>query len=361
MIVIWNMGAGGIQKRVRDLLLDIDKNYPNWQVFLIVKFKQPSYFVAEVLRETRVKAEFMSTIHIKTKSWPAIFWIMKQYWQIRPTVLLTFLDHLSIEAVGLRQLIFWRKTRVVLNEGVYTSKYLVINRSWFWRYLIKWFYPHAHKIIVPTKAIKADLMDNFGVEPQTVTVVPNWTLWQRQPRKKIIYDLVFVGRFEKEKNPRGFVDLVAMLNKSKQNIKAAMVGEGSQGLEVKTLIENLKLKREIEILGQLNSPADVLKQASLLVMTTLNEGMPNVVLEAAMCQVPTVTTNFAGADEVVKNGITGYVCNSMKEMVEKCKELLDHPEKRKKMGLAAQLMMEREFGKNQQERFIQELLGEGHD
>jgi glycosyltransferase involved in cell wall biosynthesis len=357
MILIWNMGLGGIQKRVRDISIDISQNYPQCNLYLLVKFKQPSFFLKEIENLPNVEIRYCSHSHKKSNAWPSFFWVLRNYLDIQPDICLTFLEHLSITMVIIKYLTFWRRVKIILNEGVFTSTYLKINRAFFWQYLIKIFYPLADKVIVPTVAIKQNLHRKFKVPEKKIVVIPNWTLFSPQLKsKKPKYDLAFIGRFDKEKNPLDFIFLVNTLLSLKPNIKAVMIGDGRQKDLVLSLIKKYHLQKSIDLIGPMSTPQDYLQQTKVLVMTTLNEGLPNVVLEAGMLQVPTVTTHFAGAKEVIEDGRDGFIAENFSELVTRTFLLLQNEKKRQVMGQAIQQKVLKKFSRSRQTQFIHHLI-----
>ena len=128
MILIWNMGLGGIQKRIRDIVIDMVKNRPDWDIYMTVKYKNPDYFSKDFKSNPRVHFNYFSDY--KRKNFVlGLVWIIKEYLKIQPTVCLTFGDHFSVIMIFIRKLFFWQKTRIVLNEGVLMSKCVEIYRK----------------------------------------------------------------------------------------------------------------------------------------------------------------------------------------------------------------------------------------
>lgn len=351
------MGLGGIQKRVRDIVLDLDKNYPAWDVYLLVKFKQVSHFAAAVENTKNVHVLYYSKHHRKSIKLPSFFWIIHQFITIRPHVCLTFLDHLSITMVLIKHVFFWLPTKVVLNEGVLTSRYLEINRHRIWYWLVKAVYKYADQFIVPTHSVQHDLEQHFQVSRDKIKVIPNWTLFLPVIKKSPpLFDLVFTGRFEKEKNPFAFLRVVKRLIRVLPNIQAVLLGDGRQAHALKKFVRLHGMEKNVHFLGVVSDPAKVVKGSRLLVMTTLNEGMPNVVLEAGMLEVPVVCTNFSGVGEVVHNGMTGWITKNEVEMTKKIYLLLHSPEELRMMGVNARRHVEQNFSRKRQTEFIRTLL-----
>lgn len=361
MVLIWDMGIGGVQKRVKDIVIEIGQNYPDWEVFLLIKRRSPSHHIKEIKKKTKTNIHyfFFTGSYERSKSIYALLWIVKNYLRIKPDAALTFLDHLSIIVVALKHLFFWQKTRLVLNEGIFTSDYLKIYRRkvWLWRFLVKLTYPRADRIIVPTIAVKNDLSKNFGVPKAKIKVVNNWTLLKPTAPLKPLYDLVFVGRFASEKNPLSLVEIVEGLKRKGTDVRLAMLGSGKLEKKIRKSIKEKDLKKNIKILGFKKNVVPYFRKSKVLVLTTINEGMPNVVLEAATSAVPTVSMYFPGAEELIKHGETGFLAMSQKEMIVYIKRLLSKDELRISFGEKAQQDVLENFSTANQKRFIQALLG----
>jgi glycosyltransferase involved in cell wall biosynthesis len=361
MIVIWNMGIGGIQKRMRDVILDISENHKEWEIYLLIKLKSKSTFVKEISRIDSVHIDYMTDSHDDTKTFRSVFWIAKKYLEIKPDVCLTFLDYLSTIMVWLRRIFFWQKTKIILNEGILTSIYIKLYRgkwSRFWWEAVKYSYGWADKIIVPTIACKDDLIQNFGISMGKIIVIPNWTLFKPVDGKKKMYDLINVGRMEKEKNLTDLLKAVLLLVKKFKNLKVCFVGEGSQKSALIRATEVMGLKKHVCFVGERSQAEviDYLRRSKIFVLPTKNEGLPNVVLEAGMCQVPTVSYPFEGWGEVIIDGKTGLIANGIETFAAKCQDLLENDDLRRKMGLAVQERMISKFSTLNQDRYINVLL-----
>jgi glycosyltransferase involved in cell wall biosynthesis len=359
VILIWNMGIGGVQKRVRDVVMEISKKYPLWEVYLLVEFKKPDNFVAPLIDLPGVEIEYYPGFLWSKRGIFRPIWVWLRLLSIKPDVVLSFMDYLSV-MVQLVKLGLFKKPRTVINEGIVTSKYQRLNnRSWYWRRLVIWFYPKANRIIVPTRSAKKDLIRHYTIPQQRIQVVPNWTLFESRKPMAPRYDLIYVGRFEEEKNALGYVEIVKKVHQETPMLQAVMVGEGKQRSLLEKKIEDYGLNQALMLPGFSYQIQSLLLQSRILVLPTKNEGMPNVVLEAAMCGVPTVSSRFAGAYEVILDGETGYVCSNETEMAKRIIELMKDEQKRHEMGQAAKIHVTKHFHQETQTQYIQLLLGEG--
>jgi starch synthase (maltosyl-transferring) len=67
------------------------------------------------------------------------------------------------------------------------------------------------------------------------------------------------------------------------------------------------LKNRIHWLGMRNDIPNLLQTSNVLVLPSLWEGMPNVILEAMMASRPVVATSVEGTSELVTDGETGWL------------------------------------------------------
>ena len=98
----------------------------------------------------------------------------------------------------------------------------------------------------------------------------------------------------------------------------------------------LKIDNHIKFTGPVNHE-DIplwLSASDILVLPSLSEGRPNVILEAFACEVPVVATNVGGVPELMINGETGYLvpAKNPMELSEKVNKLLEDRDLRIKMG-----------------------------
>lgn len=78
-----------------------------------------------------------------------------------------------------------------------------------------------------------------------------------------------------------------------------------------------------------------LEQADVFLFPSLWEGMPMALMQAQAAGIPCVVSDVVGNRDAVLDGVSGYVCGSDDELVEKCRLLLADPALRRSMGAEA--------------------------
>jgi len=83
----------------------------------------------------------------------------------------------------------------------------------------------------------------------------------------------------------------------------------------------------------------------LMVLPSLSEGLPNVVLEAFAAAKPVVASNVGGVPEVVEEDVSGYLVppGSPEPLTRAILRMLDDPAKMKSMGAAGYERVKRDF------------------
>ena len=120
------------------------------------------------------------------------------------------------------------------------------------------------------------------------------------------HSLIFIGRFADQKNPILLIEVMNELIKINKEFRLEMYGDGKLKDEIIARITTLHLENNIKIYKPSNDIEDILKNKDLLILTSLYEGMPLVINEAASCSVPVLSTNFgeSAQDSITnKNGI----------------------------------------------------------
>lgn len=112
------------------------------------------------------------------------------------------------------------------------------------------------------------------------------------------YDLVFLGRLSKEKNPTQFIEIVKLVQ-DKRGINAVMIGDGPLKEECKELIDKYQLNSVITLKGFLNNPYVILKNSKILCMTSIWEGFGLAAIEALTLGKPVIAPKVGGLPNIV--------------------------------------------------------------
>tara|TARA_B110000503_G_C7094514_1_gene390922 strand:- start:262 stop:1347 length:1086 start_codon:yes stop_codon:yes gene_type:complete len=92
------------------------------------------------------------------------------------------------------------------------------------------------------------------------------------------------------------------------NAKLLILGDGPLKEKLEKLISNLNLNNNVRLVGYVNNPLDYFKKSDIFVLSSLVEGMPNVLVEAMMCGCTAVSTNCeTGPGEIIQNEKNGYL------------------------------------------------------
>ncbi|MGP5439694.1 glycosyltransferase [Psychrobacter faecalis] len=144
-----------------------------------------------------------------------------------------------------------------------------------------------------------------------------------------------VGRYSIAKNHKLFINAFSQFHSTYKESKALMVGPGVT-LSNKSFTDNFEsvLNPPFELLGQLDSRAElseVYKKMDCLVLSSITEGFPNVLIEAMSFGVPCISTDVGDAAEIISD--TGWIVpsedqNALESTLEEAyREFVDFPEK----------------------------------
>ena len=115
--------------------------------------------------------------------------------------------------------------------------------------------------------------------------------------------LLFVGNLLPVKDPlqlvKNFTHLLPRL--PHHRLRLIIIGQGPLQKTLTARIAAASLQDHIHLTGPLpaEAVARYMRAADLLCMTSLNEGLPNVVLEAQACGIPILATHVGGLAEVI--------------------------------------------------------------
>jgi len=151
------------------------------------------------------------------------------------------------------------------------------------------------------------------------------------------YTLVYVGRITEDKNPMLLpLILYEVINHKKLDVRLRIIGDGPLRGRLIESFQRLNLIEFVDFHGWVKdkeSLLSILDESHILVLTSISEGTPLVFFESFARGLVVVSTNFPGAEEVVKEHINGYLidCDKSNDTVavkfaQKIEFLITNPE-----------------------------------
>ena len=192
------------------------------------------------------------------------------------------------------------------------KKYLLIPPFYI---LEKLAFAKAKKVFIATRQkVKSQKASKFIYTPNGVDL----KIFKGQ--NLIGKGLVFVGRFEMQKNLFFLIDAVSRLPKNERRI--TFIGSGSKKKKLKKYASKKSvLLRILPPVGNLKLPK-LLNKFSIFTLPSLIEGSPKVLLEAMALGLVPVVTNFPTAKEVIINSQNGFITDYDVNVYSNCLEEL---------------------------------------
>ncbi|MCB0698568.1 MAG: glycosyltransferase family 4 protein [Chitinophagales bacterium] len=121
--------------------------------------------------------------------------------------------------------------------------------------------------------------------------------------------VISVGRFFWKKGYEYALDALCELKKADVPFKYTLIAEGDTPASIKYQIHQLGLSDYVTIINRLphDEVLTQIENADVLLLTSVEEGIANVVLEAMGIGTPVITTNVGGMSEVIVDGESGYL------------------------------------------------------
>jgi glycosyltransferase involved in cell wall biosynthesis len=206
--------------------------------------------------------------------------------------------------------------------------------------------------IAPSNHIKSLLL-NLGVSYDRIELIYNgvnvnfFTFNKQLERDNL---LLFVGRLDRAKN---IETLLMSLKFVKKPVHLMMVGPPTSDRKyfkyVLSLAKHIERRTGHKITYEgVKEQSDLVKlyqKSAIVILPSVREGLPMVVLEALSCGTPVVASNINGIREIItsyKNGIL-VPPFEVSKLAEAIIYLLENEDERKRIGLEGRKIVEKKF------------------
>ncbi|MBS0971165.1 MULTISPECIES: glycosyltransferase [Yersiniaceae] len=229
-----------------------------------------------------------------------------------------------------------RRSRVLGSDRLWFCVHGVLSRTylghrtgldrWLKKRKMAQVYQHQNMISV-SQAVAEDLVTGLGVKPNASEVINNPfdidairqlaaqpCEWAGKPY------LIHVGRFHEQKRHDRLLNAYALSGITAPLLLAG-TGSDARTAAIKNLANQLGIADRVIFMGFQANPFPLIKHASLLVLSSDNEGFGNVLVEALICGTPVVSTDCPGGPhEILEStgmgrGLSALTAESLAEKI----------------------------------------------
>lgn len=175
------------------------------------------------------------------------------------------------------------------------------------------------RIIVVSQRLRAQLI-RWGVPARKLTVVPNALPTERYRADRADdsfrrdlglgpADILVakIGRLSAEKGHRDLLAAARAALAQCDRLRFVLIGIGPEEAALRAQASALGIADRVLFAGYRNDMMRVYNSLDLVVQCSYTEGMPNVVLEALLMEVPVIATDVGGTGEIIEHGRTGVL------------------------------------------------------
>lgn len=173
-------------------------------------------------------------------------------------------------------------------------------------------------------------------------------LFKKDEEEKLNHDIITVGRLSKQKNQLLLLKAFHKIKDQLPDYRVKIYGEESEEGSKAKLLEYVKehgLDVQVQFMGQSSSLEKEIRNASLFVLPSDYEGMPNALIEAMVLGLPVISTDCpcGGPAELIENEVSGILISVGDEdgLAKAMLRVLMDNELAGKLGKNAQMLAEK--------------------
>lgn len=190
---------------------------------------------------------------------------------------------------------------------------------------------------------------------KTIVQFPAWTdidtfLQAGRTKKDVTQSVIYAGVLNPIKGIHHLINAFSLVAGQCPSAQLLIVGNDENKSYCATLMKQIKtldLQVRVRILGVVPQSELALWMAnsSVLVLPSLSEGLPRVIIEAMATGTPVIASRVGGIPELVEDGIRGFLIPPGDEnsLSQKIRWVLENPDKGRAMGDCARTFAEQLF------------------
>jgi len=294
LLLIPHLGGGGAERVVSLLARGLDQEKYELHLGVVTQTETtgaelPSWVRVHALGAPRVRA--------------GAFKLLGLVRRVKPDLILSGMFHLNFLVLLLRPF-FPRRTCVLVRQNGTVSAMLDSGGlPRYTRLLYRLLYRRADRVICQTRSMADDIAGELGLPQSQLAVLPNPV--DLEEIRNFIGEnpvpwpapgphLLAVGRLSREKGFDLLLQALALILGQVPGVSLLIAGAGPEEARLKAQCQASGLDTAVRFAGQITRPWTSFPNATLFVLASRHEGLPNALLEAAAGGLPIVALPASG-------------------------------------------------------------------
>ncbi len=214
-----------------------------------------------------------------------------------------------------------KKTPLIIHRRIVKNKIRFYSK-------IKFNHPSIRKIICISSAVLNSLKNNVQ-NSEKLALIPSGISTKistiTSDKRKSIRDewgidsktkwILNIGSLVPQKQHIFFIELAAEFfnrhPKMLQDVNFSILGEGPLKNPLENLISEKKLSKKCLLLGFRKNSLEILQSADILLSTSTDEALGNVIMESFLTRIPVLASDSGGIPDLVENEVTGLLATPL--------------------------------------------------
>ena len=307
LIIIPSLSGGGAEKIASNLANLFKKNNFKVEIICIYKKSKINYKINQDISIQYLNCKKVSGSILKLRK------LLKSK---DNKIIISFLTITNI-CIALSNIFLKKKNIFIYTQHEIPSKtfhkIFPLRKSIFIKYIIKFAYQNAEKIICVSKGLEIEmkslLMKKEKLKCLTINnyIPSEINLIKKAKKEDKVVNLLSIGRLVKNKNFFTLLDAVNMI-RNKLELRLTIVGDGELKNEILKQIRKYKLEKICLLIPFTNNLEKYYQNSDIYISTSLHESFGNTLVEAMHFNLFIISTDCPyGPREILNNGEYGIL------------------------------------------------------
>jgi glycosyltransferase involved in cell wall biosynthesis len=232
------------------------------------------------------------------KLWKRAFYIKKICKENNIETAISFIEEANFSLIISK--IFINKARLIVSVRNNPANN---RKSIFYKVLIFFLYRFAFKVVTNSRGSEIILNRKFKLK-NTIAIYNNhdikkYKILSKKSIKNIYKNLfnnkkfvfINIGRLSDQKGHFYLINAFKKIVSEFEYANLIIIGDGDKKKKLKNLVESMGMENNVVFIDRIYNVLPFLKKSDCFVLSSIREGLPNVVIEALSCNLPVIATD----------------------------------------------------------------------